>query len=270
MVLYRYISVSPRGEISGGIIVLLCLLLVLVLSESFDNFSVGKLISVSREAKKREKEVEKLEKQNQHLLSQIISISSSQSQTQTHMTISGDYVAAPKVQKASDEEVEDKTTAEAQEQPSTAEPTRPRLNMRKVQSLAVQKYLQSRSVDAANLIKDAKLVADPISNFQVIFDGYLNEGDREVFIEVSSYGYWGSMARDRLYVMLSKVNHYRNAKRIQAQLELIRVNLPDAEARPTRPGYLDESFAPAILEGLLKITTVEFSETEVESCRDID
>jgi hypothetical protein len=186
------------------------------------------------------------------------------------MTISGDYVAAPKVLKASEEEVEDKTSTEAQEQPSTAEPTQPRLNMRKVQSLAVQKYLQSRSVDTANLIKDAKLTADAISNFQVIFDGYLNEGDREVFIEVNSVGCFGGFARDRLYVMLSKVNHYRNAKRIKAQLELIRVNLPQVAARSTRPGYLDESFAPAILEGLLKITTMEFSEAEEGSCRDPD
>jgi uncharacterized membrane protein len=55
MILYRYVSVLPRGEISAGIIVLLCLLLVLVLSESFDNFSVGKLVSVSREARREKR-----------------------------------------------------------------------------------------------------------------------------------------------------------------------------------------------------------------------
>ena len=49
MIAYRYVWVEPRGEISVGIITLLCLILILVLAESFDSFSVGKLISVSRE-----------------------------------------------------------------------------------------------------------------------------------------------------------------------------------------------------------------------------
>ena len=52
MILYNYILVDPKGEINNGILTLLSLLLILVLAESFDNFSLGKLISITREAKR--------------------------------------------------------------------------------------------------------------------------------------------------------------------------------------------------------------------------
>ncbi|GEB70298.1 hypothetical protein [Pseudoalteromonas carrageenovora] len=52
MVLFNYVVVEPKGEINNGIVFLLFLLLVLVLAESFDNFSLCKLVSITREAKK--------------------------------------------------------------------------------------------------------------------------------------------------------------------------------------------------------------------------
>lgn len=75
MVLFRYITVQPQGEISPGLLTLVGLLVVLVLAESFDNFSVGKLVSVSRDVRKKEVEIDKLEKQNASLLSQLITVS---------------------------------------------------------------------------------------------------------------------------------------------------------------------------------------------------
>ncbi|MGI0154488.1 hypothetical protein ACQ661_12620, partial [Pseudidiomarina sp. WS423] len=82
MIAFSYFGVEPKGQINSGIVTLLLLLLILVLSESFDNFSIGKLISVTREAKRKEKEVQKLEKEKSELLSQLITISSTQHQTQ--------------------------------------------------------------------------------------------------------------------------------------------------------------------------------------------
>ncbi|NRD75654.1 hypothetical protein HQQ94_21005 [Shewanella sp. VB17] len=48
MIAFSYFYIEPKGEINAGVITLLSLLLVLVLSESFDNFSIGKLVSISR------------------------------------------------------------------------------------------------------------------------------------------------------------------------------------------------------------------------------
>lgn len=273
MIGYRFAWVDPKGEISGGIVTLLCLLLVLVLAESFDSFSIGKLISISREAKKKEKEVDKLEKQNARLLSQLIAISNTQSQTQSHTNVYGDYHVAPTVRKASEEEVRDKQTTEAPIASVLAEAARPRMNWRKVEELGLKKYVQLRAIHPSNLIIDAKLVnqfqgIDPISNSQIIFDGYLKEQDHETFVELRPNAV-SLLFRDRLYMMLSKINHYRSAKRVDAHLDLVIMKIPGEESRTGQPPerFL-ENFEPAIAGGLLKVVSVDFTDEEAAACRD--
>ncbi len=62
MIIYNFFWVEPKGEIQSGIVTLLLILLVLILSETFDQFSIGKLVSISREVKKKEEEVKKIGK----------------------------------------------------------------------------------------------------------------------------------------------------------------------------------------------------------------
>lgn len=100
MISFNFYFTEPKGEISSGAITLILILTVLVLSESFDNFSVGKLVSISREAKKKEAEVKELEQKNSSLLNQLISISNTQSQQQNHTNVYGDYHESSSQQKA--------------------------------------------------------------------------------------------------------------------------------------------------------------------------
>ena len=91
MILYNFILVEPKGEINNGLLILLTISLILVLAESFDSFSVGKLISISRETKKKEKQINSLEKKNTELINQIIAIQNIQSQSQQHTNVYGDF-----------------------------------------------------------------------------------------------------------------------------------------------------------------------------------
>jgi hypothetical protein len=274
MVAFRYVWIEPRGEISAGIITLLFFVLVLVLAESFDNFSFGKLIAISREAKKKEKEVEKLEKQNGQLLSQLISLSNSQSQNQNHTNVYGDYHGTPVVGKASADEVRDKQALEARAHETVArntpEPLSPRMNWEKAEGLALQKYLQQRGTDPTNVIQDASLSSlvhgiDPIANNKVIFDGFIKDQDTDTFVELRPERFMSVIFRDRLYMMLSKVNHYQNAKRVLARLDLIIMRVPGEPSRPLSRTL--EDFSPAIASGLLKVIPVEFTEEEAAACR---
>lgn len=290
MIIYRYFCTEPKGEITSGILSLLAILLVIVLAESFDNFSIGKLITISREKKKKEKEVEKLEKQNSQLLSQIITFSSTQNQSQVHTNVYGDYHAGHTVQKASEEEVRqenlssdesrsmneaaDRMTGTTTTTTTPAPVQRPLTSPQKLQELGLNKYLQQRSISTLNVIKDAKLVTqfqgiDPISTFQPIFDGYLKESEHETFIEVRLASNTSMMFRDRLYVMLSKVNHYKTIKRIEAHLDLVLLKVPNEEARRvSMSSRMLETFEPAIATGLLKVIEIDLNEEEVSSCRE--
>lgn len=91
LISYSFFKVEPKGELNSGLLVLLSFLVVLVLSESFDNFSVGKLISISKEVKKKENENKELVRKNEQLINQIISISNTQNQSQSHTNVYGDF-----------------------------------------------------------------------------------------------------------------------------------------------------------------------------------
>lgn len=275
MVLYRYLRVEPIGEITAGLLVLIGLLVVLVLAESFDSFSVGKLIAISREVRKKEAEVSKLENQNTSLLSQLIAVSNSQSQRQSSTTVQGDYYAtAPSVEKATEAEVQEKQSNESRAFVASQEiPTTARMNWTKAKSLALHKLLLRRNIHPSNVITEAKLSFlqgfDPISTIQPVFDGYIKEADKEIFIDMRPERMMNPMYRDRLYVMLSKIHHYRATRQIDANLDVVIIKVPGEESRNhlSSPERVFQYFEPAIASGLLRIHEVELTETEAAECR---
>ena len=285
MVVYRFIWIEPRAEINAGIITLLCMLLVLVLAESFDSFSLGKLITITRKVEAKEKEVAKLGEKNEKLMSQLFAMSNSLSQTQTHLTVSGDYYASQKVEQASPEEVKEAAEIGTKDalpsdaplsdvpQTTTARLTHARPNSEKLNRITIAKLTEKRSLEGL-LIEDAKFAnqfhgLDPISDKQVIFDGYIAGKEIESFIEVRlDLGLGLSpIFSDRLYLMLSKINYYKMAKRADARLELALVRLPNEE-RGRYSSRLLASFQPAIASGLLRITEIDLNLEEAASIRE--
>lgn len=93
LITYNFFQTEPKGEISSGLITLLSFLLILVLAESFDNFSVGKLFTLNRKVEEKTKENAELERKNAELLNQLISVTNNQSQSQNLTSIHGDYYA---------------------------------------------------------------------------------------------------------------------------------------------------------------------------------
>jgi len=71
----------------------------------------------------------------------------------------------------------------------------------------------------------------PVSNHQPIFDGYYKSDDKEIFVEFKPNRGIHMMLRERIYMMLSKLNHYQNVKGVNAHLDLVWLNIPDNESR---------------------------------------
>jgi hypothetical protein len=272
MIGYNFIVVTPVGDINAGIITLLSFLLVLVLSESFDNFSVGQLVTVTRKAQKQAKEVEKLGTRNAELLSQLISISTANTQNQNHTNVYGDYHQAATVTKASEEEVEESATTESSGDSANegSRQVRVRYDWRAAERLCLDKYLSGKDIHTSNVITEAKLTTqfhgiDPVSSHQPIYDAYYRDGEEEVFVEFRPNRRSTSfMLRDRLYVMVSKIAHYRRTKNVEAHLDLVLMTLPDEEKSNglTIPAIL-ESFEPAVASGLLRVSELKLSDEEM-------
>lgn len=277
MVTFKFVYTEPRGVIDSGVLIVLGLIVVLVLSEAFDNFSLGALLSISREVRKKEREVQKLEKQNENLLAQVVSVSATQNQNQSHLNVYGDYhVSPPIVTPASPEEVEQKNKNEEATTQTGASPAggnhvpRTSVNWRKAEELALGLYIGAKKVRRDSVISEAKLEnqfagVDPISTHFVIFDAFLKLEGSDVFVDFRPERYVSPMYRDRLYVMLSKVNHYRQVKKVDAYLELVIMKLPDNEETRYPIARLLDTFAPAVASGLLRTIEVEFSKEDYEA-----
>ena len=283
MIVYKYFSIDPKAEISSGIIILLAFLILLVLSEVFDNFSIGEIIKLSRTVKEKEKEIDKKDKEvakveteKQQLLSQVISLSNNFSQRQSNTNIYGwtpEGLSQVSIQKAEPKEVEELKKKEAQEQETenTIRERPKKLDMKKVEELALRKFITENNIDISKLFREVKLQAfqgiDPISDNSPIFDAYLNEFDKEVFFEFrTNRGFLGSMFMDKLYLMLSKIFHYRNIKKTNVYLNVIMIEFVSEGTEDSRHfNRLLDYFQPALNNNLLRLSTVKIDQTEMEA-----
>lgn len=276
LVVYRFFFIEPKADISAGLLVVLAFILVLVLSELFDNFSIGQLVSISRDLKKKEAETSTLKQENSELRGHLIAISTNISQKQTSTNIVGlsaNLAEHLTVRKAAPEEIENKKV-EDQPPPALVAAQAPErvLDRGRAKQLAITKFVSSQSLQAFNLIEEAKLSTqfsgiDSITDVTPIFDGYINTTDSEVFIEARFTHYASMMFRDRLYVILAKLHHYKTLKKANVYLALLLINLPELSSRPSG-AYLDRlqrDFGPAIDSGLLRIHVIDPSSEEVQA-----
>lgn len=104
MIGYNFIFVEPIGVLKNNNLILIVIILIIILSESFDNFSIGKFLTISRKLEESKNENEKLEKKNAQLINQLISITNNE-QKQSSTNVFGDYYTErPNKQKKIDNE----------------------------------------------------------------------------------------------------------------------------------------------------------------------
>jgi hypothetical protein len=219
----------------------------------------------------------KIETEKNQLFAQVISLSNNFSQRQSNTNIYGwtpEGLKQVSVQKADAEEIAESKKTEAQEVETETEETpqpRPRrIDSRKAEELALRKFLTLNNIDISKIFREIKLQAfqgvDPISETSPIFDAYLNEIDKEVFFEIRmNRGYISGMFTDRLYLMLSKIYHYRMIKKSATYLNLIIVEFPEDSGENRQLNRIFETFQPALNNNLLRVSVIKIDAEEMES-----
>ncbi len=280
LIYFNFFWSCPPAQISTGLIVLVAFLTVLVLSEGFDNFSIAKVISLSKTVKETDNKNQELKKENSDLRNQIVSISTSISQKQINSTfvltdelakmLSVRQAEEPEKQqkeKENEQEAEQERTTITTTQPTHEAAPRRFVNTRRFEEVALPKFLASEGLSQLPIISDAKFTnqfqqIDPISEFSPIFDGYIKTIDTEIFIEMRIKNRSMIMLRERLYLMLSKINYYRNIKRVNAYLFLVLILRPDEEQNELTLDRIKNEFEPAITNGLLRIREIQITSEE--------
>lgn len=267
---------EPKGVFTNGSLVLIGILTILVLAEIFDSLTLGKFISLKRNYNEKKEELTDVKAENEKLRSQIISIATSINQSQSNTNIIGgtndkliDKLITYVIQ-ANKEEVAQKKEEEKEDKSpikDEIETPRRRIDFSKIENDAIDKYLSVVNISPTQILKEVKLAhrikdLDPVSNSDFIYDGYIE--DTETFIEVKLNRISAITFRDRLYSMLTKILYYRAAKKVDASLTLILVNIPEEQQINRNMGErLTVEFDPAIKMGLLKIDYFNITEDKI-------
>lgn len=274
----------PAYEISIGILTIFALVIVLTLSEAFNNMSVGKLINLSREVEKKTGEIETVKNENSELRGELFKIVSNIQQSQVNNTYnapSDEWLKLLGVVKATepDDDEEKETDSETQraveylaERERMRAESRQRRELRQAsEAVAFTKFAANLAVPESEIIRGAEFSQafdeiDPIMSRKIVFDGYIKGPTLERFIEVRPKRMVSTIYYDRLYVMLNKIFLYRQAKGGSAELILLLADIEgDDDARPWSTERFYEYFQPAISNKLLKIENIKISTEELES-----
>lgn len=274
---------EPKHQITAGIITLISIVVILALSESFNKLSLGKILSLSREIEKKQEENSTVKNENKELRQELFKIVSNVQQSQVNNTYNAPTEAWFKLLGVVKAESGGEDDSEPEDEPTQPEAQRAivenrfqeqeEFRSRRLRRYAVdaglKKFVSKLPVSESQFVKGVEFSSafhaiDPIMDLRIVFDGYLKQGESEVFVEARHKDMNTHLFLDRLYIMLSKINLYREAKNTKAELLLLIVDTKWYESHDPRNMYdrFIEYVQPAIKNGLLRIEHIDVSEQE--------
>lgn len=268
-IIYYNFYIKELGTISNGLIFLICLLIIIISCEIFDDLSFGMLLSLKKKIKDKKEHIVELKTEKQNLLNVILSNFNCQSQVQSTGISPSELTNIIRIVKADPEKIkeENKEKEEVLEKINKDEPIRKRIDIRKIEDIGINRFINENSFDKMLLNKQIQVDSkDPISAFNPVFDGYLNNENLDIFIEVKLQR-TSLFLRENIYQRLMNVYFYRKFKQSNAYLQLILIELPEDKENNRIKNTNDrikKDFLPAIESGLLKISCYKLSENEVK------
>lgn len=260
-------------NITWKTIICFALLIVLVLSESFDSLSIPKIISLSRTIKEKEDENKQLKEYNNKIMSYMANIHTSNSNQQNL------YVAPISKESSSNINDVDKNIKEFDESKENMNIQETRIKMRErfkyrhsTEMALLKKAMTGKKTPQYNVIltnnsfSNSKIMKD-----EIVFDACVFENGENHFYQVSlCSGYIDNF--HSLYRYLEMVDNYQKYTNIPSKLILL---IPNSDSKLKEKigdmfqiNYVDrikKKFSPAINNNLLEIKEIKISLEEVEN-----
>lgn len=285
MAAISFVKGTPQFSISDGVIYLFVLVIVLLVWDSIESFSLGNLVTLKLKIKEKEKENENLTSENNNLRNQILSVIN-HNQSVTVQVNAGESKVESAIKDDSKHEMDDveygliDTIIEVdthKDSESIEKKVLPCL----VEQRALSKFAQINCFSQDMLQRDVKfsqkfIDSEPLMVRDVIFDGYAKRSLDELFIEVMFQQNWRT-AVDVAYFRLSQINRYAQENKVNAKMVIVIPTLSAeglitlfgrATKKPDRlKAYLRQIYEPAIKRGLLEVVEIEISDEEIYSMR---
>lgn len=274
-----FVKGSPQYVISNGMIYLFSLIIILLVWDSVESFSLSNIVTLTKRVKDKEKEVQLLSSENKELRANFLSIIQNKQIFNVEIN-NGKAQVEPAIQDDSnnaDNDLEfDKVDTIIEIDPNDDRNVRRRAIMPElVSQKAMEKFADKNNISPKELQRNVKfsqsfIEKDPIMSRNAIFDAYIKRSLDEIFIEVK----FPSMVIDeRIYYMLSQINRYVNTNKVNAKLVIIlpkfsknglEMVVGHAGRNQERlPSLMRSRYKQAIENGLLEIAEIEIADEEV-------
>ena len=263
MIIFNF-YIAEKGVIENGLLALISLLILLILSEAFDNLSFGKILSLSKNVSEKKKEIHEIKNEKKELLHLLVSNLSIQKQSQNIGISASELKDIIRIMKADPDKVAEENKEKEEELDKTSADInhRKRIDFRKFEKIVFEKYMSKENLNKYILREQIQLASnDPISSTSPIIDGYIETENAEIFIEIKR-SRSALMLREGLYQRLMNVYYYRQVKNINTYLVLILVDFPDDEKPSRLKERVEKDFAPAIDKNILKIINLKIDKRE--------
>ncbi len=267
LIICSFLFSPQKFIISSSIIILVCLLIILVLSNSFDKFSILKILSISREANENKEKIKILEKEKSEILLKLLNLNFQSQSSSTNISINQPDKNKIMVENLNSEEIAQKAK-ENEDDVSKGQKDYKRLDTGKFENMILKKYFglsKNNSILHEVKVVDQFQDVDSISNKPVYFDAYLKEDNDEIFIDIRKGRMSSIISHDKIYVQLNKILAYRKIKNSNTKLLVLIARQKDS--KNDKYDYnIDRFFEPAKKIGLLNLVDVEYDEKEYEAC----
>ena len=281
LIIVNFIFSNTKYEITFEIIICLSLLVILALSEMFDNLSIPKVISLSKNVKEVKKENEDLKDANIKLLEQITNIKNSNSQNiflpNSFSTISSSNIddINKNVDNLESGDFETKVVNKDYKVPAS-ERYKYRRNLeifmlKKV--LDTDNNISSYDIQYDIKLINNKLVDDNIMKNEARFDALKSNLNENIFYEVKITPFMLDFSY-QLHYMLRTLELYKEFTKIPCKLVLV---LPKFEGELEKILFnmnndrftimkekMSNIFEPAIENHLLEIVEINVSKEELD------
>lgn len=252
LIIVAFLFSENQFVITKSIITLLCLLVILLLSNSFDYIHFGKWFELSNQVREGNEKISQLKNSTDALCLQIRNMNS----PTTQITIGSELLKPTNLKQQEDEQ---RINANGWDDK--------KLDIKAFQNLIMNKYfgtgLKDRLQKNMSLVESSQNL-DQISSREVSFDALLEENNKMLFIDVLT-GHFYALYYDRIYVKLNKILCYTRATKKESQLLLL-IPKEFESNKEYRDDYLLKIYEPAIQNNLLRIEYVDYNKEDYDSC----
>lgn len=280
IIIVNFILCDRQFAITNEILVCLLLLVILCLSNSFDNLSIPKLISLSKNIEEIKEDNDKLKETNLKLIEQMINIKSTNNQIM-YMPRTFNTVGSSNI--------EDIATKQNEETENLSNDSNTDISLTDQKNIQSERYKYRRNLDIVLLKKalmedkgkfeiqydvkvtNNKYIEENIMKNETRFDALKSDGKNSVFYEVRITPMFMEL-QYQLHYKLKMVEMYGKTSSTVSKLVLIIPNI-DKELEKIvgdkkRFEYFKERildrFEPAIDKGLLELKEVDILKSEID------